>query len=131
MAADPHSGEIFELCNIIRETSFQIHIYLRSGFTEKIYENALVNRLRKNGIQVEQQKRMKVFDEDGTLLGLPNSRLICRQTHHLRNQKLYVFDRRAHSASSGLSSRITNRARVAHQLWRSQTRGKKIHPHLT
>lgn len=83
MAADPHSGEIFELCNIIRETSFQIHIYLRSGFTEKIYENALVNRLRKNGIQVEQQKRMKVFDEDGTLLGLltadlfVDKRIIC------------------------------------------------------
>lgn len=83
MAADPHSGEIFDLCNIIRETSFQIHKYLRSGFTEKIYEHALVNRLRKNGIQVEQKKRMKVFDEDGTLLGLltadlfVDKRIIC------------------------------------------------------
>jgi GxxExxY protein len=43
---------------------------LRSGFNEKIYENALANRLRKKGIRVEQQQRMKVFDEDGTLLGL-------------------------------------------------------------
>lgn len=70
MAADPHSRSIFTLCDIIRETSFDIHRYLRNGFTEKIYENALANRLRKKGIKAEQQQRMKVFDEDGTLLGL-------------------------------------------------------------
>ena len=70
MAADPHGRSIFTLCDVIRETSFEIHRYLRSGFNEKIYENALTNRLRKKDIQVEQQQRMKVFDEDGTLLGL-------------------------------------------------------------
>ena len=83
MAADPHDGEILALCNVIRETSFEIHKYLRSGFTEKIYENALANRLRKKGVRVAQQERMKVFDEDGTLLGLltadlfVDKRLIC------------------------------------------------------
>ena len=81
--ADPHSRSIFALCDIIRETSLQIHKYLRSGFNEKIYENALANRLRKRGIRVEQQQRMKVYDEDGTLLGLLTAdlfidkRLIC------------------------------------------------------
>lgn len=70
MAADPHSHSIFTLCDVIRETSFDIHNYLRSGFNEKIYENALANRLRKRGIRAEQQQRMKVFDEDGTILGL-------------------------------------------------------------
>lgn len=70
MAADPHSRSIFTLCDVIRETSFEIHKYLRSGFNEKIYENALANRLRKRGIRTEQQQRMKVFDEDGTVLGL-------------------------------------------------------------
>ena len=70
MAADPHSRKIFTLCDVIRETSFEIHKYLRSGFNEKIYENALANRLRKRGIRAEQQQRMKVFDEDGTVLGL-------------------------------------------------------------
>ena len=70
MAADPHSRSIFTLCDVIRETSLEIHRYLRSGFNEKIYENALANRLRKKQIRVEQQRRMKVFDEDGTLLGL-------------------------------------------------------------
>src|SRR5690242_18465688 len=83
MAADPHSRSIFTLCDIIRRTSFEIHHYLRSGFNEKIYENALANRLRKRDIQVEQQQRMKVFDEDGTLLGLltadlfVDKRIIC------------------------------------------------------
>ena len=70
MVAAPHDGSIFDLCNIVRETSFEIHRYLRSGFTEKIYENALANRLHKKGVRVERQRRMKVFDEDGTLLGL-------------------------------------------------------------
>ena len=70
MAADPHSRSIFTLCDIIRGTSLEIHRYLRSGFNEKIYENALANRLRKKGIQVDQQQRMKVFDEDEPLLGL-------------------------------------------------------------
>ena len=83
MATDPHSRSIFTLCDIIRETSFEIHQYLRSGFNEKIYENALANRLRKKGIRAEQQQRMRVFDEDGTLLGsltadlLVDERIIC------------------------------------------------------
>jgi GxxExxY protein len=83
MERDPHGPDILTLCDTIRETSFEIHKYLRSGFNEKIYENALANRLRKKGIRVEQQQRMKVFDEDGTLLGLltadlfVNKLLIC------------------------------------------------------
>ena len=76
MATDPHSRSIFTLCDIIRETSFEIHQYLRSGFNEKIYENALANRLRKKGIRAEQQQRMRVFDEDGTLLGLLTADLL-------------------------------------------------------
>jgi len=66
----PHDGDIFKLCDVIRETSLEIHRYLRSGFTEKIYENALAYRLRKKGVQAEQQQCVRVFDEDGTLLGL-------------------------------------------------------------
>lgn len=66
----PHDGDIFTLTNLVRETSFEIHKYLRSGFTEKIYENALAQRLRKQGIRADQQRCVRVFDEDGTLLGL-------------------------------------------------------------
>lgn len=61
--------EIFQLCDLIREVSFAIHQYLHNGHPEKVYENALVHRLRKQGIKVIQQHPMKVYDEDGTLLG--------------------------------------------------------------
>ena len=61
--------ETFELCDIVRQTVFELQSYLRHGYLEKIYENGLANRLRKKGIQVEQQKPIKVLDEDGTELG--------------------------------------------------------------
>ena len=83
MNTKPHQHEIFTLCNLIRETSFEIHNYLRTGHREPIYENALAHRLRKKGITVEQQQEVKVFDEDGTLLGdlkadlLVENQLIC------------------------------------------------------
>jgi len=61
--------DIFELCDVIRETSFELHRYLRHGHLEKVYENGLAHRLRKAGIKVEQQYPLKVYDEDGTVLG--------------------------------------------------------------
>jgi GxxExxY protein len=63
------STDINQLCDIIRETSFAIHCYHRNGHMEKIYENALVHRLRKQGLEVKQQHPLSVRDEDGTLLG--------------------------------------------------------------
>ena len=62
-------GPIKDLFDTVRETSFEIHQYHRNGHLEKIYENALVHRLRKKGLKVESQYTLKVFDEDGTLLG--------------------------------------------------------------
>ena len=61
--------EINRLCDVIRQTSFDIHKYFRSGHLEKIYENALTHRLTKLGIEVIQQHPLNVFDEDGALLG--------------------------------------------------------------
>ena len=58
-----------ELCDIVRETAYAIHIYHGHGHLEKVYENALANRLRTAGIEVKQQHPLKVYDEDGTILG--------------------------------------------------------------
>ena len=58
-----------ELCDVVRETGYAIHVYHGHGHLEKIYENALVHRLRKAGIEVGQQHPLNVYDEDGTLLG--------------------------------------------------------------
>jgi|SRR6516225_1521242 GxxExxY protein len=62
-------ADIMQLCNQVRETAFAIHRYLRSCHLEKVYENALTHRLRKAGLVAEQQYPIKVYDEDGTLLG--------------------------------------------------------------
>ena len=57
------------LCDVVRETSFDIHHFLRHGHLEKVYENALFHRLIKRGLDVKQQFPLPVYDEDGTLLG--------------------------------------------------------------
>jgi GxxExxY protein len=67
--------EIMELCNVVRETGFAIHCYHKQGHLEKVYENALVHRLRKLGLDVKQQHALKVYDEDGTLIGDYNADL--------------------------------------------------------
>ncbi len=61
--------EVFELCDVVREAAFSLHCYLHHGHFEKVYENGLVNRLRKKGLKVEQQKAIRVRDEDGAVLG--------------------------------------------------------------
>ena len=57
------------LCDRVRQTAYEIHLYLGNGHLEKVYENALAHRLRKAGINVQQQYPLSVYDEDGTLLG--------------------------------------------------------------
>ena len=60
---------VFQLTDVVRETAFAIHRYHGPGHLEKVYENALVHRLRKQGLKVEQQKAITVYDEDGTVIG--------------------------------------------------------------
>jgi len=60
---------INELCDLIRETAFAIHVYHGHGHLEKVYENALSRRLAKAGLSVRQQQPLQVFDEDGTVIG--------------------------------------------------------------
>lgn len=61
--------DVNALCDQIRQTAFEIHSFLGHGHLEKVYENALCHRLQKAGLQVEQQRSIKVFDEDGTEVG--------------------------------------------------------------
>ena len=60
---------INELCDVIRQTSFEIHHYLGPGHLEKVYDNALFHRLQKRGLSVRQQDPLAVMDEDGTVIG--------------------------------------------------------------
>lgn len=61
--------DIKALCDQVRQIAFAIHVYHGHGHLEKVYENALVHRLRKAGLKVLQQHPIQVFDEDGTLIG--------------------------------------------------------------
>jgi GxxExxY protein len=61
--------KIKDLCDLVRQTSYDIHVYHGHGHLEKVYENALAHRLRKAGLKVEQQREINVFDEDGTPIG--------------------------------------------------------------
>lgn len=60
---------IFELCDLIRETAFSLHRFLRHGHMERVYETGLAIRLQKAGLEVETQHSLMVRDEDGTELG--------------------------------------------------------------
>lgn len=69
-----------ELCDLVRETAFAIHRYHRHGHLEKVYENALAHRLKKAGLDVQQQYPLAVFDEDGTSIGEYLADLIVKDT---------------------------------------------------
>ena len=62
-------GDVRELSDRVREICYAVHVYHGNGYLEKIYENALANRLRKAGFAIKQQHPMSVRDEDGTVIG--------------------------------------------------------------
>ena len=61
--------DIKSLSDQVRQTAYDIHVYHGHGHLEKVYENALAHRLRKKGLNVEQQHPIQVYDEDGTRIG--------------------------------------------------------------
>lgn len=66
---EDNMDDIMALVEMVRQIAYAIHVYHGHGHLEKVYENALVHRLRKAGLRVEQQCPIKVYDEDGTLIG--------------------------------------------------------------
>ena len=62
------TGKHAALTDRIIGAFFTVYNRLGYGFTEKVYENALALELRKLGLQVEQQKPIKVY-YDGQVVG--------------------------------------------------------------
>jgi len=62
-------NEINTLSDRVRQIAYDIHLYHAHGHLEKVYENALVHRLGKAGLEVKQQCPIRVYDEDGTIIG--------------------------------------------------------------
>lgn len=72
----PQKGEImaqkdfiFQVGDQVRDASFALNKFLRHRHKEKIYENGLAGRLRRQGSKVEQQSSLTVFDQDESNLG--------------------------------------------------------------
>ncbi len=68
--------EIKAVCDTIRQTAYQIHLYFGTGFLEKVYENTLKHRLENLGLDVQAQVGMVVHDEDGCVVGHYDADLI-------------------------------------------------------
>ena len=56
-------------CDAIRQIAYELHVYLGTGYLEKVYENGLAHRLSKAGFNVKTQVPIKVCDEDGYVIG--------------------------------------------------------------
>ena len=68
--------EIKRLCDVVRQTAYQVHLYFGTGFLEKVYENTLMHRLGKLGISAKSQVKMVVHDEDGFPVGYYDADMI-------------------------------------------------------
>ncbi|MDZ7828601.1 MAG: GxxExxY protein [Halofilum sp. (in: g-proteobacteria)] len=68
-----------DLAGVIRQAAFEVHRYFGCGFLEKVYENALAGRLRKQGYEVAGQASLQVRDEDGQVVGEYIADLIVQQ----------------------------------------------------
>ena len=60
--------EVMKLCDVVRQTGYDIHCYHGSGHREQLYHRALFHRLEKSGQKIFEQFPIKIYDEDGTLL---------------------------------------------------------------
>ncbi len=56
-----------ELSNKIIKCFYTVYNTLGFGFLEKVYENALMIELSKNGLKAEKQKHIKVYYENQTV----------------------------------------------------------------
>ncbi len=62
-------SDIRRLCYLVRVCGYEARRFPRHGHSEQIYENSLSDRLCKQGVEVETQVPLDVWDGDGTHLG--------------------------------------------------------------
>lgn len=74
--ANRDEKKVKEISDAVRQTGYQLHLYLGVGFLEKVYENGLKHRLEKKGHDVQQQVAIRVHDEDGFEIGYYEADLV-------------------------------------------------------
>jgi hypothetical protein len=122
---------INELCQLVRETAYAIHVYHGHGHLEKVYENALAHRLRKLGLNVKQQYPITVFrrrwnDHRRIFRGFD-----CRRDLDCRTQGLSSAGQRAHRSDTRLSQISAKRARPSDELWQLQISDSQVRDELS
>ena len=60
--------EIMKLCDMVRQTGFELRSYLGNGHLEKVYEIGLAHRLRKQGLQVSSKFQSPFMMRTGPFL---------------------------------------------------------------
>ncbi|MBP5543571.1 MAG: GxxExxY protein [Kiritimatiellae bacterium] len=61
--------EAMAICDRIRQIAYDLHVYLGTGYLEKVYENGLAHRMEMAGMEVLRQVPLCVQDEDGFVIG--------------------------------------------------------------
>jgi len=64
MGVAQHATDLNQVTERIIACVYRVSNTLGSGFLEKVYENALAIELRQNGLEVEQQRPIRVFYRD-------------------------------------------------------------------
>jgi len=54
--------DIMQLCDIIRETSFSLHKFLKNGHLEKVYENGLLINFGNPKLQIKKYILSNISD---------------------------------------------------------------------
>ncbi len=62
------ANELNKLSEKIIGCAFRVHNVLGCGFLEKVYENALIHELKKDSLDVDQQKPIQII-YDGIVVG--------------------------------------------------------------
>ena len=64
-----HVEELKALASEVGQIAYGVHEYFGTGLLETVYEAAFEHRLKKAGYNVERQKPLNVYDEDGFCVG--------------------------------------------------------------
>ena len=64
-----HVEKLKALASAVGQIAYGVHEYFGTGLLEKVYETAFEHRLQKDGYNVERQKPLNVYDEDGFCVG--------------------------------------------------------------
>lgn len=64
-----HVEKLKALASAVGQIAYGVHEYFGTGLLEKVYETAFEHRLQKAGYNVERQKPLNVYDEDGFCVG--------------------------------------------------------------